>query len=446
MEEFATNDKENYYSGNTSIMVNGKRAYELKGKFLDDLRDNACSGTNGEDVVEHIEYFFKISNDHEGVADKEFSDAEKANNDDEQETAEIFRIETNLFDYETPWKDDGYCNGENFPGAYIIGNTLRYQDLEWYEALEDGKLKDKALKNKAIMEGMIDEDDESHNEGWRRWDGYDNTIHDHEERENKEEHENEEKCELSDNPHQETSVCNIRRFEMIKYSFGEDEEYVAIKEHEYDDLTSTNEDVCRTYQEIFHRMDEGWMVINQPEEETQGKGGGEEVLLVIIPVKLVIMDPSSSVGKTFLGENVIEISSDKGEGHGEWNSPEFKDIANNGGKKEAKAMVFHKMKTEEISDRFVAPLKLCLEHEVKGGNKTVKKELIVDSRGEIYFVKFIINPKEYDVEPGVVFGRSFLRLTKAIDEFGNETVTMYPELDPFLDSSDEEKIGDDWDL
>ncbi|GJU91289.1 hypothetical protein Tco_1303712 [Tanacetum coccineum] len=62
------------------------------------------------------------------------------------------------------WKDDGYCNGGNLPGAYIIGNTLRYQDLEWYEALKDGKHKEEALKNKAIMDGMIEEDDESSNE------------------------------------------------------------------------------------------------------------------------------------------------------------------------------------------------------------------------------------------------------------------------------------------
>ncbi|GJZ66135.1 hypothetical protein Tco_0622831, partial [Tanacetum coccineum] len=41
----------------------------------------------------------------------------------------------------------------------------------------------------------------------------------------------------------------------------------------------------------------------------------------------------------------------------------------------------------------------------------------------------------------VVFGRSFLRLTKAITDFENETATIYPELDPFLVSSDEgEKI------
>nr|GEU68639.1 C2 calcium/lipid-binding domain, CaLB [Tanacetum cinerariifolium]GEX73805.1 C2 calcium/lipid-binding domain, CaLB [Tanacetum cinerariifolium] len=52
----------------------------------------------------------------------------------------------------------------------------------------------------------------------------------------------------------------IRRFKIIKYSFGQDEEYVAIKECEYDDLKKTNEDACRAYQEIFRSMDEGWVV------------------------------------------------------------------------------------------------------------------------------------------------------------------------------------------
>ncbi|GKD05055.1 hypothetical protein Tco_1180029 [Tanacetum coccineum] len=54
METFAPNDKADYYSGITSITVNGKNAYELKGKFLDDLHNNAFSGTNWKDAVEHI--------------------------------------------------------------------------------------------------------------------------------------------------------------------------------------------------------------------------------------------------------------------------------------------------------------------------------------------------------------------------------------------------------
>nr|GEZ92594.1 hypothetical protein [Tanacetum cinerariifolium] len=102
------------------------------------------------------------------------------------------------------------------------------------------------------------------------------------------------------------------------------------------------------------------------------------------------------------------------------------DTANSGGKKETKAIIFHKIMTEEINDRYVAPclvngleeyggeinlgmeenmisnefaVKLCLDHEVKHGHKVVKKELIVAIKGEIYFVKFIINPEEDDVEP-----------------------------------------------
>ncbi|GKB65874.1 hypothetical protein Tco_0927286 [Tanacetum coccineum] len=156
---------------------------------------------------------------------------------------------------------------------------------------------------------------------------------------------------------------------------------------------------------------------------------------------------SSSVGITFLGENV----------HSKYQLKRLKkealnlqkaDTANSGGKKETKAMFFHKMETEEISDRFVAPVsEICLDHEVKSGNKVVKKELVIALRGEIYFVKFILNPEEDDVEPGVVFRRSFLRLTKAIADFENETITIYPELDPFLDSAkEEENIGDDWDI
>ncbi|GJY66314.1 hypothetical protein Tco_0468552, partial [Tanacetum coccineum] len=185
------------------------------------------------------------------------------------------------------------------------------------------------------------------------------------------------------------------------------------------------------------------------------------------------MDPNSSLGKICVRENVAKISSDKIEGSRDWDSPEYQDTANSEGKKETKAMVFHKMDTKEVSDRFLAPcfvngleaydseinlgvqenmilskyaVKLCLEHEVKRGNKIVKKELIVALRGEIHFVKFILNPYEDDVEPGVIFRRSFLRMTKAITDFGAETNTIYPDIDLFLeDTEEEEKNMDDWD-
>ncbi|GKD03286.1 hypothetical protein Tco_1178260 [Tanacetum coccineum] len=156
------------------------------------------------------------------------------------------------------WKEDRYCNGGNLPGAYIIGNTLRYKDLEWYDALKDSEPKEEALRNKAIMEGLINEDDESSNNGWRRRNGYEITNNDQEERDYENEHNNEERCELFNN--HELPVRNIRIFEMIKNSFGQDEEYMAIQEDEYDDLARTSNDACRAYQEIFCIMEEGWMV------------------------------------------------------------------------------------------------------------------------------------------------------------------------------------------
>ncbi|GJZ88020.1 hypothetical protein Tco_0659802 [Tanacetum coccineum] len=65
---------------------------------------------------------------------------------------------------------------------------------------------------------------------------------------------------------------------------------------------------------------------------------------------------------------------------------------------------------------------------------------------EFYFVKFIVNPEEDDVEPSVILGRSFVRLAKAIPDFGNGVITIHLKLDPFLDYSEEtKKFEDDWD-
>nr|GEV36449.1 hypothetical protein [Tanacetum cinerariifolium] len=138
----------------------------------------------------------------------------------------------------------------------------------------------------------------------------------------------------------------------------------------------------------------------------------------------------SSIGKMCLGQDIIEIFSDRNEGSGDWDSPKYKDTARSGGKKEPKALVFHKMYTEEVSDRYIAQyfmnglyapdgeinlekndnlisnnyaVKLCLEYEVRKGKKLVKKELMVSLRGEIYFVQFIINPEEDEFEPGLIF-------------------------------------------
>ncbi|GJU85831.1 hypothetical protein Tco_1293377 [Tanacetum coccineum] len=217
-----------------------------------------------------------------GDDELELTDEESSDNDDE--IAEVFRIDTNIFDYETPlysafnefnyllkvdpklltkdiigfktykdYKDDwiyewnkdvpwgdGYCNGRNLPRAYIIGNQLHYQDYEWYKALEDCKLKDEALRNKDIIEGSIKKDDESRYKQKRQWNTY--TNYDDAYEVNHEHNKSEELCEIQEQP-----VCNIRRYMMIKYSFNDDEEYIAIKEDEYDDITITRKEACRAY-------------------------------------------------------------------------------------------------------------------------------------------------------------------------------------------------------
>ncbi|GJZ28132.1 hypothetical protein Tco_0572779 [Tanacetum coccineum] len=175
-----------------------------------------------------------------GDDEVELTDEESSDNKDE--IAEVFRIDTNIFDYETP-----IC---------LAFNEFNYllKDYEWYEALEDCKLKDLALRNKASMEGLIsDDDDESCYEQRIRWNVF--TKYDDTYEINDDGNGREELCEVHEPP-----VCNIRKYKMIKYSFNNDDEYVAVKEDEYDDLTITRKEACQAYQEILRIMDEGWMV------------------------------------------------------------------------------------------------------------------------------------------------------------------------------------------
>ncbi|GJV24598.1 hypothetical protein Tco_1377293 [Tanacetum coccineum] len=129
------------------------------------------------------------------------------------------------------------------------------------------------------------------------------------------------------------------------------------------------------------------------------------------------INPNTSIGRLCLGEN-NQGSLDEGiENKEQWKGPKFQDTATNGEKKERK---------------------LCLEYEEKNGEKLLKRELLVSLKGEFYFVKFIINPEEDDVEPSMILGRSFFRLAKGIVDFGNGILTIYLDTTNFdEDSSDD---------
>nr|GEV21910.1 hypothetical protein [Tanacetum cinerariifolium] len=251
------------------LWVNGKNAYELKGKFLCDLYNNAFSRINEKDAVEHIEYYLKIIDeirlpnvDHDKLRIVVFpmsltGDPDLLTKDiigfktyedykdgwlyewnenvpwvDEKpwtnagvwtkpvpfkHTYKTFNYNMGCSEWPTSgWKDDGYCNEGNLPGAYHIGNSLHYQDLEWYEASEDSEPKDEALRNKAIMEGLIN-DDESSNDCRKNWKSHEIYYH--------------------------------------NYDEGEYENETRNDGHEL-----YGDEARRAYREIFQMMDKGWMV------------------------------------------------------------------------------------------------------------------------------------------------------------------------------------------
>ncbi|GJT68961.1 hypothetical protein Tco_1028247 [Tanacetum coccineum] len=154
----------------------------------------------------------------------ELTDEESS--DDKDEVAEVFRIDTNLFNFETPmceaFKEFNYLlqiypylltkdiegfktyNGYKDDWIYEWNKDVPWvdekpwtnaKDYEWYEALEDSKLKDEALRYKTIMEGFINEDDdELRYEQKRRWNIY--TNYDDAYEINHEDNKREELCEV----------------------------------------------------------------------------------------------------------------------------------------------------------------------------------------------------------------------------------------------------------
>ncbi|GJY41130.1 hypothetical protein Tco_0428400 [Tanacetum coccineum] len=206
-----------------------------------------------------------INDGQEGVDNKEFSDAKKANNDYEQETVEICRNETKTKTYkdyenklndelEEPWSEDGvpYEICDHICEPFCFKNWK----AKWptCNSNEDGFCNGGELSGMVQLQEYwwkVNDHECSPFSKWRNhiqgpYTNYYSNFQD------------EERCELFKD--QERPVCNIRRFEMIKYSFEDEEEYVAVKADEYDDFTSTSKEAIRTYQEIFCRMDEGWIV------------------------------------------------------------------------------------------------------------------------------------------------------------------------------------------
>ncbi|GJX12318.1 retrotransposon protein, putative, ty1-copia subclass [Tanacetum coccineum] len=182
-----------------------------------------------------------------------------------------------------------FCNGGELPGMVRVGRMTYFQDHKWYDGLIDGCLKNEALMLKERIEGswgdatpsimkfctwLRDSFENFHELGYydNRLQGpYTNTklngTYDHyldtdcmpEKNYNAKLRRNiQEGQGYMENLAYETSACKIRKFEMMKYTFEVDEEYVAIKE--LINHSETNEDARYAYRELFHKMDDGWLV------------------------------------------------------------------------------------------------------------------------------------------------------------------------------------------
>ncbi|GJV50428.1 hypothetical protein Tco_1440640 [Tanacetum coccineum] len=210
---------------------------------------------------------------------------------------------------------DGFCNGGELPGMVRVGCMTYFQDHKWYDELVDGKLKVETLMHKAKVEGSwgdatpgvmkfcawLKSSFENFHEldhdvlvkleecWWKvnahevapftRWENYGQGPYANAKTERAYDpyldinrifgrnYGADNAGNTQDNQeHHDPSTCRVRRFEMIKYSFDAEDEYVAIKEHGCSDHSKTNIDTCQAYRELFHIMDEGWLVTKACDE------------------------------------------------------------------------------------------------------------------------------------------------------------------------------------
>ncbi|GJR91495.1 hypothetical protein Tco_0215506 [Tanacetum coccineum] len=71
------------------------------------------------------------------------------------------------------WNEDGYCNIGDLLGFIREGNSICYEDYEWYDTIEDSELKEEALINKAILEESMNMEEEYSDDAWSHYSSID---------------------------------------------------------------------------------------------------------------------------------------------------------------------------------------------------------------------------------------------------------------------------------
>ncbi|GJQ92788.1 hypothetical protein Tco_0003927 [Tanacetum coccineum] len=132
------------------------------------------------------------------------------------------------------------------------------------------------------------------------------------------------------------------------------------------------------------------------------------------------MDPHTRLGRLCMDEHHKITFSDMIETEGDWSGPEYLDTTDSGKKKEVKASTFHRMESKEIYEE------ILISNECE---KFVNGKLLTAWKSELYFVGFVINMEEDDVEPyeeieleDEMVGEELIRGYKAIKEKGDPEV------------------------
>ncbi|GJW23912.1 hypothetical protein Tco_0037723 [Tanacetum coccineum] len=255
-----------------------------------------CLGsiTTWDNMVEKFILKFHHLSDH----DEEEETEEDGNPNETDNIPKIFKIEGNLFDFETPlcvaFYEFNYLlkiDADLF--TYDVQNLKTYDEYEqelknatekgtkepwWYDELVNGKLKEQTLALKAKIEGSWGDATPRVMKSckWLK-DSFENfheidynvlvklqrmMVEDYEANNVGDTQENQGHEEQNGNPNPEPSNCKIRRFKMMKYSFDDNEDYITIKESKY---LNHSKDSLDAYQEILRLIDEGW-VVTTPDE------------------------------------------------------------------------------------------------------------------------------------------------------------------------------------
>ncbi|GJR84388.1 zinc finger, CCHC-type containing protein [Tanacetum coccineum] len=325
MEQYMSKTRADYGSGVARPKIEDKDNFELKGQFLKELRTNTFSGSDHEDANKHIEKVLEIvdlfhipnitidqvmlraflivltgpdkrgkscSINELGIPTRQILDSRGAIPSKTTADAKVAIQE---------WLNT-LRNGTIEHLARLMGETLVLNRslepfFEDYIELNDLNEPFELRRNQGddliptIEEGEVIEEfktrDDELDDGiddYPSYCDYDKNIH-IDFLENMDNYRDEGMGDvIFGEPFLRDVGIKTRRFEgmitISNVSFNDEEEYVAIKEDEYNDLTITSEEACRAYQEIFRMMDEGWKDLRSKEISTNI--GGESTNLEIL--------------------------------------------------------------------------------------------------------------------------------------------------------------------